>query len=95
MSPEDAFKTILRQLWISPNQARLTAMLTQYIFGLMDQDTYPVLLKRISSPLAKFVFSISYKIALVLVKLRWKFKYFGLPFDYWLFTQVHKYAGLI
>ena len=95
MSPEDAFKTILRQLWISPNQARLTAMLTQYIFGLMDQDTYPVLLKRISSPLAKFVFSLSYKIALVLVKLRWKFKYFNLPFDYWLFTQVHKYAGLI
>ncbi|MEK7527695.1 MAG: radical SAM protein [Patescibacteria group bacterium] len=95
MSPEDAFKSILRQRWISPKQSRMTAMLTQYIFGLLDRDTFPILKKRVSSPLGKLIFTLSYRPALLLVKIRWKLKYFGLPFDYWLFTQVHKYAGLI
>lgn len=95
MSPEDAFHSVLRQQWLTPSQARLTAMLTQYIFGLMDTDTFPVLLKRIRRPLPRLAFRLSYFSALTLVKLRWRFQFFGLPLDYWLFTQVHKYSGLI
>ncbi|MFA7301114.1 MAG: radical SAM protein [Candidatus Shapirobacteria bacterium] len=95
MSPEDAFQSILRQKWISPKQATMTAMLTQYIFGLMDQDTIKILQNRISSKIGKTLFNIAYTIGLKLVKLRWKYKYFDFPLDYWLFTQVHKYAGLI
>jgi hypothetical protein len=94
MSPDDAFHTVLRQRWLTPTQARLTAMLTQYIFGLLDTDTYPVLLARVTNPLSRLLFKISFGLGLILVKLRWRLQYFGLPLDYWLFTQVHKYAGL-
>jgi len=95
MSPEDAFKESLKQKWISNQDAQLTAMLTQYIFGIMDQDTYDMLLPRINNPLLKTLFSISYYFALLLVSLRWKFKFFGLRIDYRIFTFIHKYGGLI
>jgi radical SAM superfamily enzyme YgiQ (UPF0313 family) len=95
MSPEDAFNTSVHQRWISSHDARLTAMLTQYIFGLMDQDTYPTLLSRITNPFLRPLFSLSFYIALSLVRIRWYFKYFGLPIDYYFFTLVHKHGGLI
>lgn len=95
MSPEDAFQETVRQRWISPNDAQLTAMLTQYIFGIMDRDTYDMLLPRINHPLNRFLFKIGYFLALGLVSLRWKYKYFGFRLDYRIFTLVHKYGGLI
>lgn len=95
MSPEDAFNSVLRQKWLTPAQARLTAILTQYIFGLLDQDSYPVLLSRVHGSLNRLVFKIAYRIGLILVRLRWKYQFFGFPLDYWVFTQVHKYGGLI
>lgn len=95
MSPEDAFNIAIYQRWISASDARLTAMLTQYIFGLMDQDTYDVLLSRISNPLYRGFFIFSYKSALLLVKIRWRYKFFSLPFDYYLFTLFHKYGHLV
>lgn len=95
MSPEDAFKESIKQKWISPSQIRQTAMLTQYIFGLLDQDSYTTLIGRINSPVLKIIFSISYKIALLIIKIRWRFKFFSFPLDYQLFILVHKYGKLI
>jgi len=95
MSPEDAFKQTIKQRWISHSDAQLTAMLTQYIFGLMDRDTYDMLYQRIKNNLFKFIFKIAYSLALILVKLRWKYKFFGFRIDYKLFSLVHKYSGLI
>ena len=95
MSPEDAFKTSVRQRWITPKQARLTAMLTQYIFGLMDLDTYDVLCLRAPAGIKRTIFVLAYRIGLGLAKLRWRLKFFDLPLDYWVFTLVHKYGGLI
>ena len=95
MSPEDAFKTSVRQRWITPKQARLTAMLTQYIFGLMDLDTYDVLCLRAPAGIKRTIFVLAYRIGLGLAKLRWRLKFFDFPVDYWLFTLVHKYGGLV
>lgn len=95
MSPEDAFKEVVKQQWITTSQARLTAMLTQYIFGLMDQDTYQVLLDRIPKGLKKLLFIFSFKIGLCLVRIRWRLKFFSLPLDYKIFTLIHKYGKLI
>jgi len=95
MSPEDAFKETLKQRWLTKKQARLTAMLTQYIFGLMDLDSYQMLKNRITNPLLRLLFTISYQFGLGLTKLRWKYKYFDLPVDYWIFSLVHKYSGLL
>lgn len=95
VSPEDAFKTVSRQKWITPKQARLTAMLTQYIFGLMDPDTYDVLKERVPKGIKRLFFTVAYKIGQGFVKLRWRFKFFDLPLDYWIFTFVYKYGGLV
>jgi len=95
MSPENAFKETLKQKWISPRDARLTAMLTQYIFGIMDRDTYDMLYPRIKSSLGKISFKIGFSVALALVKLRWRYKYFDLPLDYWFFSIIHRYGGIL
>lgn len=95
MSPEDAFKTVIRQSWITPSQARMTAMLTQYIFGLMDQDTFDVLKLRTKPGLSRGIFTFAFQVGLGLVKLRWHFRFFDYPIDYRFFTLVHKYSGLI
>lgn len=95
MSPEDAFKISLNQRWISAKQARLTAMLTQYIFGLMDEDTFRVLKSRAPKGIKRKLFTVFFNIGLSLAKLRWRFKFFGFPIDYWIFTLFHKYGGLV
>ena len=95
VSPENAFKETLRQKWISSQDAQKTAMLTQYIFGIMDHDTYDMLLPRLKNIFQKVLFSVGYYIALILVTIRWKFKYFGFPVDYWIFSLVHRYAGIV
>ncbi|MFZ2153323.1 MAG: radical SAM protein [Microgenomates group bacterium] len=95
MSPENAFEETVRQQWISQKDARMTAMLTQYIFGIMDRDTYTMLYPRLTNLFSRVLFTIGYYTALIVVSLRWKYKYFGLPFDYWLFSLVHQYGGII
>lgn len=95
VSPEDAFNTGINQKWITSSQARMTAMLTQYIFGLMDEDTFDVLKERTKSKFSRIVFIGTYTVAQILVKIRWRLKYFGLPIDYRLFTLVHKYGKLV
>ena len=95
VSPEDGLNMVLKQKWISSKQAREVAMLTQYVFGLMDPTYYPVLRSRVKGKTRKVLFAIAYKIGIILVRIRWKFKYFGVPIDYWFFTLVYKHGGLI
>jgi radical SAM superfamily enzyme YgiQ (UPF0313 family) len=95
MSPENAFKETVRQQWINPHDARLTAMLTQYIFGIMDRDTYTMLYPRLTNPISKVAFTVGYYVALALVTFRWKYKFFDYPLDYWVFSLIHRYGGLL
>ena len=95
MSPENAFQETVKQQWISPPDARKTAMLTQYIFGIMDRDTYTMLFPRLKNPVSKTAFTIGYYIALALVTIRWKLKFFDFPIDYWLFSFIHRYGGIL
>jgi len=94
MSPEDPFKETLSQKWINKEDARLTAMLTQYIFGIMDRDTFTMLYPRLKNPISKILFFIGYYIALLLVTIRWKFKFFKFPVDYYIFSLIHRYGGI-
>lgn len=94
MSPENAFNETIRQKWISSQDARLTAMLTQYIFGIMDRDTYTMLYPRLTNIFSRIIFTVSYYIALCMVSIRWRLKFFRLPIDYWVFSLVHRYAGI-
>jgi radical SAM superfamily enzyme YgiQ (UPF0313 family) len=94
MSPENAFQETIRQKWISHADAQLTAMLTQYIFGIMDRDTYTMLYPRLNNIFTRAIFTFSYYVALLLVSIRWKLKFFLFPVDYWIFSLVHRYAGI-
>jgi hypothetical protein len=69
-------------------------MLTQYIFGLTDPDTYETLRNTVTPGIKRTIFSIAFKIGLAMAKLRWKFKFFGFPIDYWVFTQIYKYGKI-
>lgn len=94
MSPEDPFKETVSQKWINKSDAQLTSMLTQYIFGIMDRDTFTMIYPRIKNSITKLLFTIIYYTALFVVSLRWKLKFFKFPLDYWLFSLVHRYAGI-
>lgn len=89
LSPEDAFKTVTRQKWISPKRARLVNMLSQYIFALTDKDTY-YLVEKLPPSFYKFVFKRIFALARLFAILRWKYKFFVFPIDYWVFTLLRK-----
>lgn len=93
--PEDTFEMVINQRWIERKQAELIIMLDQYIFGLLDKDTFQVLKERIQNKFWQVVFALSFKVGYLLVWLRWQFKFFGLPLDYWVFSQVKKYSKLV
>jgi len=95
LQPDDGFNVVTKQKWMTPEQARLTAMLTQYIFGLMDPDTYTTLKERVTPGFKRALFVAAYKIGLAMAMLRWKFKFFRFPVDYWVFTQIYKYGELV
>lgn len=95
VSPDDGFNIATKRQWMTPRQARLSAMLTQYIFGLLDPVTYEVLKNKVPRGPKRVAFIIAYKIGEAMARLRWRFKFFGFPIDYWIFTQVYKYAGIV
>lgn len=94
-TPDDGFNISVKQKWMTPYQARLTAMLSQYIFGLLDADTYPVLKQRVPPGPLRWLFGCAFKVAVLLVKLRWRYQFFRFPLDYWLFTLVYRYGKLV
>lgn len=95
ISPDDAFRVVTGQKWITPHQVRLTAMLTQYIFGVLDHDSYSYIRERSPNAWMKLLYTIAYGIARLLVAVRWKLKWFGFPVDYWVFTRFYKHSGLV
>ncbi len=95
LSPEDGLNLAIKQKWVSLKQAKQVAMLTQYIFGLLDFSYYSVLFSRVKGKFKKFLFLTTYQIGRKLALFRWKFKFFNLPIDYWVFSLIYKYGGLI
>jgi len=93
LSPEDAFQATNWQEWITPKLARRINMLSQYIFALMDKDTF-YLIEDLPDNFWKFIFKRISNMARFLVKFRFKYKFFSLPLDYWVFNWFHKTGKL-
>lgn len=89
--PEDAFEKDITRKWITRSQALRVSMLTQYVFGLMDLPTRDRILGKITSPINRYLFLFFWNIGLIIVKLRWKKRFWSIPLDFWIFTQVKKY----
>lgn len=92
--PEDAFGKDNTRRWISRGQEIQIAMLTQYIFGLMDLPTRDRIAGKIHNPLSLFLFLTSWNIGLNMARFRWKNKLFIFPIDFWFFNQIKNYLQL-
>lgn len=71
--------------WITRRQEFLVAMLSSYIFMFLDSDTILWVKERIKNKFIKAIFILAFGIFNKTARLRWKFKYFGFPLDYYLF----------
>jgi radical SAM superfamily enzyme YgiQ (UPF0313 family) len=80
--------------WIPEKYNLLAPMLTDYVLMLLCSDSKRVIYKGLNNRIAKFGFISTYWIFKGIAKARWKFKYFGLPVDYWVFNKLREKAGV-
>lgn len=91
---EDAFQIDTRRRWITRTQSLRVSMLTQYIFGLMDIPTRDRIASKMTNPVTRFAFICCWNIGLMTARLRWKCRFWAIPVDFWIYTQVRKYLKL-
>ena len=92
--PEDAFGKKNTRKWITRSQEIQIAMLTQYIFGLKDLPTRNRIAQKMPNDLSRNLFIFAWNSGLSMARFRWKYKYFGIPIDFWIFNQIKKYLKL-
>ncbi len=68
--------------WITQKQADLINFVSEYIFFFLDEDSYDWVTKRVPNPLMRFMFRRVFRVFVIIAKLRWRFKFFGLRIDY-------------
>jgi anaerobic magnesium-protoporphyrin IX monomethyl ester cyclase len=71
--------------WIKRQQRVKVDMITNYIFSILDADSCEWVSARLSNPVARFIFRKLFKLFEVIVKFRWKHRFFAMPLDYWIF----------
>ena len=81
--------------WISPQQVKRINFITGYIFLLLDADAYNWVPTRIHNRVARLLFKMVYKVFIKIAKLRWRFKFFTLPLDYWIFRLARRMLGIV
>lgn len=80
--------------WVTSKQQRLVNFLSNYIFFFLDVDTCDWLSLRIPNRYFRQVFILIFKFFAALVRFRWRYKFFSLPFDYWIFllsTKINRW----
>jgi radical SAM superfamily enzyme YgiQ (UPF0313 family) len=71
--------------WVTHQQEGRVKMLHPYIFPFIDPDSYPLAMGMFHNRFVKLIAKVPYKIFRLIARLRWKFKFFALPIDYYLF----------
>lgn len=94
MAAEDATKIKLRQKWITHSQAIKILMISIYIFFFKDPDSFNLVTAKINNPLKKNFLHFGFNTFKTIVDLRWRFKYFGLPVDFYFYNFLRQHAGL-
>jgi len=72
--------------WVNSKQGSLVPMISSYIFMFLDTDSIKWTKERLQNKFARSVFVMAFKTWAYVVKLRWKYKFFGFPLDYKLFA---------
>lgn len=94
IAAEDASKMRVRQKWITREQARRILMISIYIFFFLDPDSFDLVTAKITNPIRKGFLYFGFQVFKKIVDIRWKYKYFGLPADFWFYNILRKYSGL-
>lgn len=95
LTPEDVFDINRRKKFVSRSQDLRVAMINQYVFGMMDLHARRYISAKMRNPISRTLFLLSWNVGLLMARLRWRFNFWALPFDFWIFTQVRKYLKLI
>jgi radical SAM superfamily enzyme YgiQ (UPF0313 family) len=94
IAAEDASKMKVRQKWITNEQAKRILMISIYIFFFKDPDSFPLVTSKITNLFYKYFLLLGFNIFKLFVDLRWKFKFFKLPIDFYFYNFLRKYSGL-
>lgn len=94
IAAEDVAKMKVRQKWIAKEQARKVLMCSIYIFFFKDPDSFGLVTTRIKNKLLKALLFIGFQLGKSLTSWRWKYKYFGLPLDFYTYNFLRKYSRL-
>jgi len=94
MSAEDASKMNIRQKWITSEQARRILMISVYVFFFKDPDSFLLVTSKIKNVLYKLFLKIGFNCFKTIINVRWKYKYFDLPVDFYLYNYLRQHSGL-
>ncbi len=71
--------------WITKKQELIVPMISSYLFMFLDTDSLDWVQQRIANKFKRALFVLAFRIVAVFARLRWKYKYCGLPLDYYMF----------
>ena len=94
IAAEDATQLKVRQTWITKNQARKILMASIYIFFFLDPDSFNLVTAKITNRLFKYLLFIGFSLFKSIARVRWKYKYFEYPIDFYLYNLLRKYSKL-
>ncbi len=81
--------------WITKKRALIVPMISSYIFMFLDADTIIWIQQRIKNKLKRLIFVMVFKAMRAIAKLRWKYKFFNFPVDYYLYLYARKINKVI
>jgi len=91
ITAEKATSIKVRQKWVTKSQAFEVMMCSKYIFFFLDADSLSLSTMKTENRFIKLALTTVFKMAKSVVSLRWKYKYFGLPIDFYLFNILRNY----
>lgn len=94
IAAEDATKIKVRQKWIVREQAKIILMASVYIFFFLDSDSFKLTTRNIKNKYLMFFLHFGFESFSKICSLRWKYRYFGLPIDFYFYNFLRKYSGL-
>lgn len=89
-TPDDIFKVSCGHRWLAKYQYNTITMLEQYIFSLLDADSYELVLKYLNNLFFRVVFGMLFKLFRAIARYRLSHRFFSFPIDYWIFVQARK-----
>jgi len=80
--------------WVAPGQTKRIKFIGEHVFFFLDADAYSWVTARVSNKFARLLLKGAYKVFIGIAKLRWRFKFFALPLDYWIYRLGREILGI-